>query len=137
MCVCVCVCVLAPVCCMLCLVTQPCPTLQSHGLWPTRLLCSWGFSRQQYWSRLHALLQGNLPNSEIELRSPTLQADSLLSEVSGNPPLFPTYIQTYRENSFPRFVPPLPPEVRLYYLNSLVLTFSSTQIYVRYKFPSQ
>ena len=28
----------------------------------TRLLCPWGFSRQEYWSGLHAFLQGNLPN---------------------------------------------------------------------------
>ena len=23
-------------------------TLQRHGLWPTRLLCPWGFSKQEY-----------------------------------------------------------------------------------------
>ena len=33
----------------------------------------------------HALLQGNLPNSGIKPRSPTLQADSLTSEPSGKP----------------------------------------------------
>ena len=33
----------------------------------------------------HALLQGNLPNPGIELRSPTLQADSLPSESPGKP----------------------------------------------------
>ena len=32
----------------------------------------------------HFLLQGNLPNSEIEPRSPALQADSLPSEPPGN-----------------------------------------------------
>ena len=37
---------------VLCLVSQSCPTLQSHGLWPSRLLCPWGFSRQEYWSGL-------------------------------------------------------------------------------------
>ena len=31
----------------------------------------------------HALLQGNLPNPEVELRSPTLQVDSLPSEPPG------------------------------------------------------
>ena len=27
-------------------------SLQPHGLQPTGLLCPWGFSRQEYWSRL-------------------------------------------------------------------------------------
>ena len=60
-------------------------SLQFHGLWPTRLLCPWGFSRQKYWSGLHALLQGNLPNPGTEHRSPALQADSLLNEPPGKP----------------------------------------------------
>ena len=35
------------------LVTQPCPTLfWRHGLYPSRLLCPWRFSRQEYWSGL-------------------------------------------------------------------------------------
>jgi len=33
----------------------------------------------------HALLQGNLPNPGIEPRSPTMQADSLPSELLGKP----------------------------------------------------
>ena len=33
----------------------------------------------------HALLQGNLPNPGVELRSPALQADSLPSEPPGKP----------------------------------------------------
>ena len=33
-------------------VTQSCQTLRPHGLWPTRLLCPWGFSRQEHWSGL-------------------------------------------------------------------------------------
>ena len=31
-------------------VAQLCPTLRSHGLYYARLLCAWGFSRQEYWS---------------------------------------------------------------------------------------
>ena len=27
-------------------------SLRPHGLWPARLLCPWGFSRQEYWSEL-------------------------------------------------------------------------------------
>ena len=36
----------------------------------------WGFSRQECWSGLPALLQGDLPDPGIEPRSPSLQADS-------------------------------------------------------------
>ena len=35
-------------------------SLQPHGWEPTRLLCPWGFSRQEYWNRLPFLLQGIL-----------------------------------------------------------------------------
>ena len=35
-------------------------SLRSQGLQPARLLCPWGFSRQEYW-RIHALLQGISP----------------------------------------------------------------------------
>ena len=37
-------------------------SLQPHGLQPTRLLCLWGFSRQEYWSELPFPSPGNLPN---------------------------------------------------------------------------
>ena len=37
-----------------CSVAQLCPTLCT----PARLLCPWGFSRQEYWSELPCLLQG-------------------------------------------------------------------------------
>ena len=55
-----------------------------HVLQPPRLLCPWGFSRQEYRSELpcppHS---GDLPNPGIEPRSPTSQADSLLAEPPG------------------------------------------------------
>ena len=41
------------------------------------------FSRQEYWSRLPCPPPGDLPNSGIEPRSPTLQADSSLTESQG------------------------------------------------------
>ena len=41
---------------------------------------SMGFSRQEYWSGLPCPSLGYLPNSGIEPRSPTLQADFLLPE---------------------------------------------------------
>ena len=44
-----------------------------------------GFSRQEYWSGLPFPSPGDLPTPGIELRSLTLQADSLLSETAGNP----------------------------------------------------
>ena len=60
-------------------------SLTPGGLQPTRLLCLWGFSRQDYWSRLPCPPQGDLPNPGIELWSPTLQVDSLPSEPPGKP----------------------------------------------------
>ena len=58
-------------------------SLGPHGLWPTRLLCPWGFSRQEYWSGLPCPSPADIPNPGIEPRSPTLQADSLGSEPPG------------------------------------------------------
>ena len=54
-------------------------SLWPHGLKPTRLLCLWGFSRQEYWSGLPCPPPGDLPNAGIKPRSPTLRTDSLLS----------------------------------------------------------
>ena len=52
---------------------------------------SMGFSRQDYWSGLPFPSPGYLPNPGSKHRSPTLQADSLLSEISGKPILFFTF----------------------------------------------
>ena len=60
-------------------------SLQPRGLQPTRLLCPWGFSRQEYWSGLPCPPPGDLPNPGIEPRSPTLQADFSASEPPGKP----------------------------------------------------
>ena len=73
-----------PLCCAV-LVTQSCPTLWPHGLQPSRLLCPWGFSKEEYLSGLAGPPPGDLPNPGIKPRSPTLQADSFPSEPSGNP----------------------------------------------------
>ena len=76
-----------------------CAMLSSSGmsdsLWPQRLgparfLCLWGFFIQEYWSGLPCLPPGDLPNPGIEPRSPTLEADSLLSEPPGKPMLKPS-----------------------------------------------
>ena len=60
-------------------------SLQSRGLQPARLLCPWGFYRQEYWNVLPCTLPGDLPDPGIEPRSPTLQADSLPSEPPRKP----------------------------------------------------
>ena len=60
-----------------------CPTL-GDSMEAHQASLSMGFSRQAYWSGLPFSSPGELPNPEIELRSPTLQADSLPSEPPGN-----------------------------------------------------
>ena len=42
-----------------------------------------GFSKQEYWSGLPVHSPGDLPDPGLEPKSPTLQADSLLSEPPG------------------------------------------------------
>ena len=58
------------------------PEMTAHQAPPSR-----GFSRQEHCSGLPCTSSGNLPNPGIELRSPTRQADSLLSEPPGSPQL--------------------------------------------------
>ena len=43
------------------------------------------FSKQEYWNGLPFPSPGDLPNPGIKPRSPTLQADALLSELQGKP----------------------------------------------------
>ena len=51
-----------------------------------------GFSRQEYWSGLPCPSPENLPNPGIEPRSPTLQTDSLPSELPGKPGRMYTFL---------------------------------------------
>ena len=68
------------------LVAQLCPTLLPlHGLQPARLLFPWKSPGKNNWSRQPFPSPGDLPDPEIEPRSPALQADSLLSEPPGKP----------------------------------------------------
>ena len=60
-------------------------SLQPHGLYPARVLCPWGLSRQESWSGLPCNPTGDFPNPGIKPRSPTLQVDSLPSEPPGKP----------------------------------------------------
>ena len=56
-------------------------SLQSHGLYLTHAPLSMEFSRQEYWSELPLSSSGDIPDPGIKSRSPTLQADSLPSEL--------------------------------------------------------
>ena len=68
-------------------ITRPCSVLNcsvvSATQLPARLLCPWGFSRQEYWRGLPCPPPGDLPNPGTEPRSPALQAGSLPSEPPG------------------------------------------------------
>ena len=61
--------------------------LWPYGLQPARLLCPWGFYRQEYWTRLPCPPPGDLPDWGIKAASPALQADSLTTEPPGKPNL--------------------------------------------------
>ena len=63
------------VCCVLSRLVAS-DSLWPHGLYPARLLCQWGFSRQEYWSVPACPPPGDLPNPG----SLALQADSSPSE---------------------------------------------------------
>ena len=60
-------------------------SLRPRGLQPARLLCPWGFCRQEYWNGLPCSLPEDFPNPGIEPRSLKLQADSLPSQPSAKP----------------------------------------------------
>ena len=63
----------------------PFDSLWPYGPWPTRLLCPWGFSRQEYWGGLPCPPPRDLANPGTEPRSPTLQGYSLPAELPGKP----------------------------------------------------
>ena len=69
-------------CGIFCLVTKSCPTLlQSHGLWPSRLLCPWDFPFRNTGVGCHALLQGILPTQGWKPGLLHQQASSLLGKL--------------------------------------------------------
>ena len=60
-------------------------SLQPYGLWPTRPLCPWGLSRQEYWSGFPCLPPGILPHLGIEstpLISPELAGGFFTTSVT-------------------------------------------------------
>ena len=60
------------------LVTKLCRILSNLMNGSLQAPLSMAFSRKEYWSG-HFLLNGNLPDPEVELMSPALQADDTLS----------------------------------------------------------
>ena len=60
-------------------------SLWPHILQPARLLCLWNSPGKNTGVGCHSLLQGIFPELGIQPRSLALQADSLLSELSGKP----------------------------------------------------
>ena len=66
------------------LVAKSCPILATPWTVARQPPPSMGFSRQEYWSGLPFPSPGDLPNPGIKSRSPALQTDSLLTELSEN-----------------------------------------------------
>ena len=71
--------------CCCCLVTKSCLTLSNAMDCSPPGSSVHGFPRQEYWSGLPFPSPGDLPNPGIEHMSPALQADSLWTELRGNP----------------------------------------------------
>ena len=63
------------------LVAKSCPTLATPRTVARQSPLSMGFSRQEYWSGLPFPSPGDLPDPGIEPWSPSLQADSLPTEL--------------------------------------------------------
>ena len=63
------------------LVAKSCPTLATLWTVAHQAPLSMGFSRQGYWNGLPFPSPGDLPDPGTEPRSPTPQADSLLTEL--------------------------------------------------------
>ena len=69
-------------------------SLQPHGLEPTKLHLSMGFSRQEYWSRLSCPPPRDLPNPRLEPKSPALAGGFIIAEPSKKP-LSPSIDMSY------------------------------------------
>ena len=70
-------------------------SLWPHGLQPTRLHCPWDSPGKNSAVGSHSS-PGDLPDPEIKHGSPTLQADSLLSEPPGKPSASSVFLQNIR-----------------------------------------
>ena len=67
------------------LVTKSCPTFATPWTVACQAPLSMGFSRQKYWSGLPFPSPEDLPYPGVKPGSPSLQADSLLTELQGMP----------------------------------------------------
>ena len=61
--------------------TKSCPTIATPWTVVCQDLLFMGFSRQEYWSRLPFPSPGDIPDPGIEPSSPSLQVDSLPTEL--------------------------------------------------------
>ena len=77
------------------LIAKSCPTLVTPRTVACQVPLSMGFCRQEYWSGLLFPSPGDLPEPRIEPWSPTLQADSLLTELWGKPASHVIYPQLH------------------------------------------
>ena len=68
-----------------CSATQSCLTLQTHGLWPPRLLSLWDFPGKNTGVGCHFLLQAIVLNQESNRHLLHWQADSLPLSHLGSP----------------------------------------------------
>ena len=101
----------------LCLIAQSCPTLCDPMDCNPPGSSVYGFSRQEYWSGLPCLSPGDLPNTGIEPRFPTLQVDYLPSEPPGKATFDFSFLKTqwiyksyrYYLQHAPEFILSLPP----------------------------
>ena len=87
-------------------VLQSCPTLcNSSDCSPPRLFCSWGFSRQEYWSGLPWPPPGDLRNPGIEpmsLMSPALAGEFFTTSTTWKAPQLEVLSRNYKDVSLPR-----------------------------------
>ena len=74
-----------------CVYAQSCPTLQPHGLQPTRLLSPWDFPGKNTGVDCHFLLQESFPTQGLNLsllRLSNWQVDSLPLHHLGSPYIY-------------------------------------------------
>ena len=88
-------------------------SFQLHGLWPTRLLCPWDFSGQEYWSGLLFPPPGLLPNQ----RSNPSHLHVLHRQADSSIPLAPpgNTSRALMTVASPPFPTPSPPPVCTYH----------------------
>ena len=82
-----------------CLVAKSDLTLATPWTVACQALLSMGFSRQEYWSGLPSPSPGDLPDPRIESGSPALQADSLPTELWGQPWYIINYLKIWQHKT--------------------------------------